>query len=91
MSELPRLYSFEELLASFPPGKMSARTLRDIIAELDLHPGADRKTMFLGIIYMTPYPYQTPHIPSHSLLNMLSCPRSSAVERSTSESGLRDG
>ena len=53
--------------------------------------GEDRAVAALGIIYMTPYRPQTPHIPSHSLLNMLSCPRSSAVERSTSESGLRDG
>src|SRR5258705_10065962 len=31
----------------------------------------------------------TPHIPSHSLMNRFSCPRSSAVDRSTLSSGIR--
>jgi hypothetical protein len=34
MTDLPRLYSFEELLASFPAEKMSERTLRGIVKRL---------------------------------------------------------
>lgn len=32
----------------------------------------------------------TPHIPSHSFSNMFSCPRSSAVEKSTSDNGTSE-
>lgn len=44
----------------------------------------DGEIKTMGIIPLTPLViHQTPHIPSHSLINMFSCPRSSAVERST--------
>ena len=46
MSDLPRLYSFKELLASFPEGKMSADELHVLLRRMGFKPGPRRGKMF---------------------------------------------
>ena len=45
MSDLPRLYSFEDLLGTFPAGDMGADELRVLLRRMGFRPGAMRGKM----------------------------------------------